>query len=166
MKIRNIFTAAALAVVIAAGSARAAEPAAPATLFEYPSVPDKLTKPAMRANFMVEHLWDKCDLKKTAVTDLAAFHNTFTDYLSFFALADKAVVEKSIKKYVERVAKNPTNLNLTVGMLHSDVLNLRSQYCSASRQPERHRSTGSPQAPQSSFSTPTDASTAQSTKCG
>ena len=59
MKIRNIFTAAALAVVIAAGSARAAEPAAPATLFEYPSVPDKLTKPAMRANFMVEHLWDK-----------------------------------------------------------------------------------------------------------
>lgn len=130
MKIRNIFTAAALAVVIAAGSARAAEPAAPATLFEYPSVPDKLTKPAMRANFMVEHLWDKCDLEKTAVTDLAAFHNTFTDYLSFFALADKAVVEKSIKKYVERVAKNPTNLNLTVGMLHSDVLNLRSQYCS------------------------------------
>ena len=201
MKIRNIFTAAALSVVIAAGSARAAEPAAPATL----SVPDKLTKPAMRANFMVEHLWDKCDLEKTAVTDLAAFHNTFTDYLSFFALADKAVVEKSIKKYVERVAKNPTNLNLTVGMLHSDVLNLRSQYCSdevytmfadniaaakkvdkalkaklqaqaavlansatsrcASRQPERHRSTGSPQAPQSSFSTPTDASTAQSTKC-
>ena len=130
MKIRNIFTAAALAVVIAAGSARAAEPTAPATLFEYPSVPDKLTKPAMRANFMVEHLWDKCDLEKTAVTDLAAFHNTFTDYLSFFALADKAVVEKSIKKYVERVAKNPTNLNLTVGMLHSDVLNLRSQYCS------------------------------------
>ena len=130
MKIRNIFTAAALAVVIAAGSARAAEPATPATLFEYPSVPDKLTKPAMRANFMVEHLWDKCDLEKTAVTDLAAFHNTFTDYLSFFALADKAVVEKSIKKYVERVAKNPTNLNLTVGMLHSDVLNLRSQYCS------------------------------------
>lgn len=129
MKIRNIFTAA-LAVVIAAGSARAEEPAAPATLFEYPSVPDKLTKPAMRANFMVEHLWDKCDLEKTAVTDLAAFHNTFTDYLSFFALADKAVVEKSIKKYVERVSKNPTNLNLTVGMLHSDVLNLRSQYCS------------------------------------
>mgnify|MGYP000326180092 CR=1 FL=1 len=40
------------------------------------------------------------------------------------------MVEKSIKKYVERVAKNPTNLNLTVGMLHSDVLNLRSQYCS------------------------------------
>ena len=28
------------------------------------------------------------------------------------------------------MSKNPTNLNLTVGMLHSDVLNLRSQYCS------------------------------------
>ena len=128
MKIRNIFTAAALAVVIAQ-LRPAAEPAAPATLFEYPSVPTS-SPTAMRANFMVEHLWDKCDLEKTAVTDLAAFHNTFTDYLSFFALADKAVVEKSIKKYVERVAKNPTNLNLTVGMLHSDVLNLRSQYCS------------------------------------
>ena len=63
MKIRNIFTAAALAVVIAAGSARAAEPAAPATQFEYPSVPDKLTKPAMSANFKVEQLWDKCDLE-------------------------------------------------------------------------------------------------------
>lgn len=119
-----------LAATLTAGTAVAQEPTAPKPMFEYPSVPDKLTKPAMRANFMVEHLWDKCDLEKTDITDLPAFHDAFTDYLSFFALADKQVVEKSIKKYVERVAKNTTNLNITVGLLYSEVMNIRSQYCS------------------------------------
>lgn len=99
-------------------------------LFDYPQVPDKLTKANMRANFMVEHLWDKCDLEKTTITDVEAFHETFTDYLSFFALADKTSVDKSIKKYVERVAKNQNNLNMTVGMLQQEVLNIHSQYCS------------------------------------
>ena len=100
------------------------------SLFEYPTVPDKLTKPEMRANYMVEHLWDKCDLEKTSIADLEAFHDAFTDYLSFFSVADKAVVEKSIKKYVERVVKNPANLNITVGLLQSEVYNMLSQYCS------------------------------------
>ncbi len=120
-----------MAVVLVSLSAMtmvAAEAKSP--LFEYPSVPDKLTKPEMRANYMVEHLWDKCDLEKTQVTDLEAFHDAFTDYLSFFAIADKSVVEKSIKKYVERVVKNPANLNLTVGLLQSEVYNLSGQYCS------------------------------------
>lgn len=130
MKIKNILQVLALAATLTVGTATAQETTAPAQMFEYPTVPDKLTKPAMRANFMVEHLWDKCDLEKTDITNLPAFHDAFTDYLSFFALADKAVVEKSIKKYVERVSKNQTNLNITVGLLYSEVINIYSQYCS------------------------------------
>ncbi len=129
MRIKNLLTAVVL-VALSTMTAVADEANAPASLFEYPTVPDKLTKPEMRANYMVEHLWDKCDLEKTSITDLEAFHNAFTDYLSFFAVADKAVVEKSIKKYVDRVVKNPANLNLTVGLLQSEVYNMLSQYCS------------------------------------
>lgn len=99
-------------------------------LFEYPQVPDKLTKINMRSNFMVEHLWDKCKLDKENITNLESFHETFTDYLSFFVLADREVVVKSVEKYVEKVAKNANNLNLTIGMLNAEVLNIRAQYCS------------------------------------
>ena len=129
MKIKA-FIAAALIASLAPAFAMADEAAAPKTLFEYPTVPDKLTKPTMRANYMVEHLWDKCDLEKTVITDIDAFHNTFTDYLSFFAVADRAVVEKSIKKFVERAVKNSDNMNLIYGMLQTDLYSLYSPYCS------------------------------------
>ena len=99
-------------------------------LFEYPRVPDKLTKVNMRSNYMVEHLWDKCRLDKEPISNLESFHETFTDYLSFFVLADRNVIEKSIESYVEKVSKNSDNLNLTIGVLNAEVLNIRSQYCS------------------------------------
>ena len=83
--------------------------------FEYPVVPDKLTNTNLRANYMVEHFWEKCKLEKETITNINAFHESFTDYLSFFILAEKPAVEKSIKKFVERVAKNADNLNLKIG---------------------------------------------------
>lgn len=98
--------------------------------FEYPVVPDKLTNTNLRANYMVEHFWEKCKLEKETITNINAFHESFTDYLSFFILAEKPAVEKSIKKFVERVAKNADNLNLSIGMINAEVLNMKSQYCS------------------------------------
>lgn len=99
-------------------------------LFEYPEVPEKLTKPNLRANFMVAHLWEKYPLDKEPIADAASFHETFTDYLSFFTIADRDEVEKSIKNYVERVAKNERNLYLTVGILDAEVLNIYGSFCS------------------------------------
>ncbi|MGM9842300.1 MAG: DUF5106 domain-containing protein, partial [Candidatus Limisoma sp.] len=67
-------------------------------LMEYPEVPERLTKPNLRANYMIEHLWDKVDLEKTAIADRQAFADAFTDYLSMFAVADVPGVEKAVAK--------------------------------------------------------------------
>lgn len=129
MNLKKIILSAVLSVVISP-FAVSAQQAEAGRLFEYPEVPDKLTKINMRSNFMVEHLWDKSKIDKENVSDLAAFHETFTDYLSFFMLADRPVVEESVRKYVEKVAKNAHNLNLTVGVLNAEVFNIRGHYCS------------------------------------
>ena len=97
---------------------------------EYPEVPDKLTKPNLRADYMVEHLWDKVDLEKTAITDRQAFVDAFTDYLSMFAVADVPEVEKAVAKFVNRIQKNSSNLQLLLDALEVLVYDPRSQYCS------------------------------------
>lgn len=95
-----------------------------------PEIPDKLTNPQARANYMTEHMWDACDLEKTKISDIEAYHNSFTDYLSFFLVADKETVDKSIKKFVERLSKNEDNRNLTIGMVNAEVLNIYGRYYS------------------------------------
>ena len=99
-------------------------------LMESPEVPDKLTKPNLRADYMVEHLWDKVDLEKTAITDRQAFVDAFTDYLSMFAVADVPEVEKAVAKFVNRIQKNSSNLQLLLDALEVLVYDPRSQYCS------------------------------------
>ena len=99
-------------------------------LFEYPVVPDKLTKTNMRANYMVEHFWENCNLEKEEIKDYNALIDAFTDYLSFFVLADRPEVEKSVAKFVERVAKNPANLKSTLAMVDMVIYTPGSEFFS------------------------------------
>ena len=99
-------------------------------LMEYPEVPDRLTKPNLRADYMIEHLWDNVDLEKTAIADRQAFVDAFTDYLSMFAVADVPEVEKAVAKFVNRIQKNSSNLQLLQDALEVLVYDPRSQYCS------------------------------------
>lgn len=99
-------------------------------LFEYPVVPDKLTKTNMRANFMVEHFWENCNLEKEEIKDYNALIDAFTDYLSFFVLADRPEVEKSVAKFVERVAKNPANLKSVLAMVDMIIYTPGSEFYS------------------------------------
>lgn len=99
-------------------------------LMEYPEVPDRLTKPNLRADYMIEHLWDNVDLEKTVIADRQAFADAFTDYLSMFAVADVPEVEKAVAKFVNRIQKNSSNLQLLQDALEVLVYDPRSQYCS------------------------------------
>ena len=99
-------------------------------LFEYPQVPDQLTKVNMRSNFMINRLWDECKLDKEEITNIESFRETFTDFLSFFPLADVDEVDKAVKKFVDKVAKNEANLRTVAGFLDSEVYNPMSQFCS------------------------------------
>lgn len=101
-----------------------------APLFKYPEVPEKLTKVNMRSNFMVEHLWDDCNLEKEDITNIASFRETFNDYISFFILADLNVVEKSIDKFIDRVSKNEKNLATVIGFTNTELFSPSAQYWS------------------------------------
>lgn len=123
---KRVFISIACCVALALPFAgNAAEP-----LFEYPQVPDQLTKVNMRSNFMINRLWDECKLDKEEITNIESFRETFTDFLSFFPLADVDEVDKAVKKFVDKVAKNEANLRTVAGFLDSEVYNPMSQFCS------------------------------------
>lgn len=99
-------------------------------LFEYPKVPDQLTKVNMRSNYMVLHLWDECPLDKEDITNVESFRETFSDFVSFFVLADYDEVEKGVKKFVDNVAKNKTNLNSVLGFVDTEIFAPQSRHWS------------------------------------
>lgn len=99
-------------------------------LFEYPKVPDQLTKVNMRSNYMVLHLWDECPLDKEDTTNVESFRETFSDFVSFFVLADYDEVEKGVKKFVDKVAKNKTNLNSVLGFVDTEIFAPQSRHWS------------------------------------
>ena len=99
-------------------------------LFEYPKVPDQLTKVNMRSNYMVLHLWDECPLDKEDITNVESFRETFSDFVSFFVLADYDEVEKGVKKFVDKVAKNKTNLNSVLGFVDTEIFAPQSRHWS------------------------------------
>lgn len=132
MKIKTVISALVGLVVFAGSfglhSQSALESVEP--LFEYPKVPDQLTKVNMRSNYMVLHLWDECPLDKEAITNVASFRETFSDFLSFFVLADYKEVEKGVKKFVDKVAKNKTNLDTVLGFVDAELFTPQSRHWS------------------------------------
>ena len=129
VSIRKILSAVAIAACLSTADVVSAQTAEVKPLFEYPQIPDKLTKVNMRSNFMVQHLWDDCKLDKP-IDNVDSFYDTFTDYISFFILADLDVVDKSVKDFVDKVSKNKTNLDNVISFIDAAVYNPASQFCS------------------------------------
>ena len=99
-------------------------------LFPYPEIPENVKDVNMRANFMVEHLWEVCGLEKNSISNVESFRETFTDYISFFVLSDVEVVESSVKSFVKRVSKNSENLKNVMDFVDTEVFQPQSRYYS------------------------------------
>lgn len=99
-------------------------------LFPYPEIPENVKQVNMRANFMVEHLWEVCDLEKNTIDNVESFRETFTDYISFFVLSDVEKVEESVKNFVKRVSKNSENLQNVMNFVDTEVYEPKSRYYS------------------------------------
>lgn len=99
-------------------------------LFEYPQVPDALTRVNLRSNYMILHLWDDCPLDKEPITNIESFRSTFNDYISFFVLADMEEIHQSVKDFVDKVSKNKTNLQTVLGFMETELYDLHAPYCS------------------------------------
>lgn len=88
--------------------------------FQYPSPPESIEGFYPRCNYIVEHFWDRCDMK-TAFSSKAKFKNAFNDYVSFAIYAGKDTVSSSVERLIKEVGKQPKNL-LTLGLIAEECL--------------------------------------------
>lgn len=79
------------------------------TLFPYPVAPEDLETMTERTNYVIEHFWDRCNMKSAFSTKLK-LQKAFNDYVDIMPYADAETVHKSIEKLISSVKKEPKNL--------------------------------------------------------
>lgn len=85
------------------------------TYFPYPSVPENLTTLYDRSDYLIEHFWERCNLK-SAFSYRDKFKQAFSDYVGIIPYANRDVVTKSVAELIKEVKKNPANM-LTLGKI-------------------------------------------------
>lgn len=97
--------------------------------FQLPMVPDTM-KFENRVNYLVEHYWDFCDLKK-AFSSRSRMAVAFKEYLDLMPLADDQVALKSVEAFIKKVDKPDNLLFITrtaEDYMHSDTAVVISDY--------------------------------------
>lgn len=90
------------------------------TYFPYPTPPEALTTLSERTNYLVEHFWERCNLK-SAFSSRAKLAGAFRDYVSFMPYASADTVHASIAQLIEKVKGDKNNL-LTLGEIAESTL--------------------------------------------
>ncbi len=90
------------------------------TYFPYPKPPETLESLSQRTNYLVEHFWDRCDMKG-AFSSRAKLAEAFRDYVSFMPYASADTVHASIDALIAAV-KNDKNHLLTLGEIAEQAL--------------------------------------------
>lgn len=85
-------------------SSRAQEP-----FFQLPIVPDSITTLDRRTNYLLEHYWDFCDLKK-AFSARQRMAQSFKDFIDLTPYGTADVVHKSVDKFIKSIEKRPDDL--------------------------------------------------------
>lgn len=88
--------------------------------FQYPQAPENLTTLSQRANYVVEHFWDKCNLK-SAFSSRDKMTKAFRDYITYMQFAAKDTTISSINNLIKAVQKTPKNM-LTLGEIAEETL--------------------------------------------
>ena len=88
--------------------------------FQYPQAPENLTTLSQRANYVVEHFWDKCNLK-SAFSSRDKMTKAFRDYITYMQFAAKDTTISSINNLIKTVQKTPQNM-LTLGEIAEETL--------------------------------------------
>lgn len=88
--------------------------------FQYPQAPENLTTLSQRANYVVEHFWDKCNLK-SAFSSRDKMTKAFRDYITYMQFAAKDTTISSINNLIKTIQKTPQNM-LTLGEIAEETL--------------------------------------------
>lgn len=89
-------------------------------LFPYPEIPDSLTSFYDRADFLVSHFWEKCDMKK-ALKSPERLDSAFRSYISFMPHASADTVYSSINQLYTSINNNVDAI-LAVGQMAENAL--------------------------------------------
>lgn len=91
------------------------------TFFQYPTPPESIEGFYPRVNYMVEHFWDRCDMKG-AFSSRARMKSAFEDYIQLVAQAQSDTAMTSIDNLIKSVRKADAKNLLTLGMIAREVL--------------------------------------------
>ena len=101
---------------------------APQRYFQYPEPPESLETLDQRTSFLVEHFWERCNLK-SAFSSRAKMHEAFNDYVLFMPYADTTVVCQSVRKLIKDVKKNaPDHISVLFEMAESSLYSDSAEY--------------------------------------
>ena len=96
--------------------------------FQYPEPPANLESLNDRTSFLVEHFWERCNLK-SAFSSRAKMQEAFGDYLSFMPYADTTVVCASVRKLIKDVKKEaPSHLPTLFEMAEREMYSDSAEY--------------------------------------
>lgn len=92
--------------------------------FAYPTAPESLQPGRQRANFIVEHFWDRCPWKR-AYSSTSAMEGALRDFAEFLPHASADTAHMAIAHLIEKTAKRPDDLAALLRMaeatFHSDT---------------------------------------------
>lgn len=101
MKIRRIFL---LLLILAGNLVGKAD-----GLFPYPIVPDSISTLTGRCNFLADHFWDFCDMKK-AFSSRSRMADEFRGYLEILQLATPDTALAAVDVFTRKLDKQPDDL--------------------------------------------------------
>lgn len=97
--------------------------------FMYPVPPESLVTLQDRSSYLVEHFWDRCNMK-SIFSSRKNLEQSMDDYFSFMVYADSAVVMNSIDRLIKEVKKSGPNMltmaEIARAKLYSDSAEYRS----------------------------------------
>ena len=91
------------------------------TFFQYPTPPQSIEGFYPRCNYMVEHFWDRCDMKR-AFSSRAKMKSAFEDYMQLVGQAQADTAMASVDNLILRVRKADAKNLLTLGTIAREVL--------------------------------------------
>lgn len=75
--------------------------------YPLPVVPDSITQPGKRANFIIQHFWDNSSIEKADLTiDESIIEQSFADFLSVFPYASSDSRILAVKNLFDRLKNN------------------------------------------------------------
>ena len=74
--------------------------------FPFPAIPEVLTEPQARLEFLLDHYWQEFNFNDTTAINQTTAEQGFVDYINLLQYADSAVAAGSVRIFADSIARN------------------------------------------------------------